>query len=297
MIGLDADVVAWHDLAAGHWPGERSTLAEYDARFADRQAVATAAAAGAPALAEPSRVTECRRCPWWPRCEVELERGQDVSLVVRGETAVVLRAIGVHTVASWPPSTRPAAAGPGAGPAVPGHGRAGQSLAARAAGGAPGAADRRSGGPTSRWTWTWRASANPAPTCGVRCCGTRRPAAGDEPAGYRAFATWRPLPTPDEARSFAEFWGWFSRVRASAAATGRTFAAYCYNAQAENRWLLASAERFAGRPGMPTPGRGGRRSSTDPAWVDLYAVVSEWFLCAHGKGLKRIAPVAGFTLA
>jgi predicted RecB family nuclease len=24
-------------------------------------------------------------------------------------------------------------------------------------------------------------------------------------------------------------------------------------------------------------------------------VVSEWFLCAHGKGLKRIAPAAGFA--
>ena len=23
--------------------------------------------------------------------------------------------------------------------------------------------------------------------------------------------------------------------------------------------------------------------------------MSEWFLCAHGKGLKRIAPVAGFA--
>jgi predicted RecB family nuclease len=34
---------------------------------------------------------------------------------------------------------------------------------------------------------------------------------------------------------------------------------------------------------------------TDPAWIDLFAVVSEWFLCAHGKGLKRIAPAAGFA--
>ena len=37
---------------------------------------------------------------------------------------------------------------------------------------------------------------------------------------------------------------------------GRTFAAYCYNEQAENRWLLASARRFAGRPGIPTVARG-----------------------------------------
>jgi predicted RecB family nuclease len=32
-----------------------------------------------------------------------------------------------------------------------------------------------------------------------------------------------------------------------------------------------------------------------PGWIDLFAVVSEWFLCAQGKGLKRIAPAAGFA--
>src|SRR5699024_1740308 len=39
VIGLDADVVVWYDLDAVRWPGKRSTLVEYDARFADRQAV------------------------------------------------------------------------------------------------------------------------------------------------------------------------------------------------------------------------------------------------------------------
>ncbi|HZG90250.1 MAG TPA: recombinase RecB, partial [Pseudonocardia sp.] len=32
VVGLDADVVVWHDLRAGHWPGGRSTLLEYDLR-------------------------------------------------------------------------------------------------------------------------------------------------------------------------------------------------------------------------------------------------------------------------
>src|SRR5882757_7047996 len=43
VIGMDADVVLWHDLAADSWPGGRSTLEEYDSRFADRLAVAGAA--------------------------------------------------------------------------------------------------------------------------------------------------------------------------------------------------------------------------------------------------------------
>jgi predicted RecB family nuclease len=117
---------------------------------------------------------------------------------------------------------------------------------------------------------------------------------GDEPEGYRAFATWEPVPTDDEARSFAEFWAWLTGVRSAAQATGRSFAAYCYNEQAENRWLLASARRFVGLPGVP-PVAEVEAFIADPCWVDLFAVVSEWFLCAHGKGLKRIAPAAGFA--
>jgi predicted RecB family nuclease len=74
---------------------------------------------------------------------------------------------------------------------------------------------------------------------------------------------------------------------------GLTFRAYCYNELAENRWLLASADRFAGTRGVPS------RDDvlafiTSPAWVDLFRIVSDTFLCARGKGLKTIAPVAGF---
>ncbi|MBV9920747.1 MAG: recombinase RecB, partial [Pseudonocardia sp.] len=100
VIGFDADVVVWHDLWAGHWPGGRSTFTEYEVRIADRMAVATAAAQRAPALAQPSRIMECRHCPWWPTCEAALTRAQDVSLVVRGEVAVGLRAAGISTVAA-----------------------------------------------------------------------------------------------------------------------------------------------------------------------------------------------------
>ena len=295
VIGMDADVVVWHDLAAGHWPGGRSTLAEYDTRFADRSAVAISAATGGPALARPSRVTECRRCPWWPTCEGELLRGSDVSLVVRGETAGALREMGVRTVAEL------AALDPLVAPPVPVPGLPLPDLVALARAWQRGLAvvrrvprvavpradvevdvDMESFGEAGAYLWGAL----------LRHPGGARP--GDEPAGYRAFATWEPLPTADEARSFAEFWGWLARVRARAAATGRSFAAYCYNADAENRWLLASARRFAGRPGVPSVAEV-ERFVAAPCWIDLFAVVSEWFLCAHGKGLKRIAPVAGFA--
>jgi predicted RecB family nuclease len=114
------------------------------------------------------------------------------------------------------------------------------------------------------------------------------------PKGYRAFATWEPVPTPDEARSFAAFWGWLTEVRTRAAERGLSFAAYCYNEQAENRWMFSSAERFACAPGIPTAAAVQEFISSGQ-WVDLYAVVSAEFLCAHGKGLKTIAPAAGFS--
>jgi predicted RecB family nuclease len=295
VIGLDADVVVWHDLAGGNWPGDHSTLAEYDARFADRVAVATAAATGSPALARPSRVMECRRCPWWPTCEAELESEDDVSLVVRGDAATALRAAGITSVA------RLAALDPTAEPPVPLAGAPFPDLVALARAWQRGLAvvrrvpsvpvlradvevdvDMESFGESGAYLWGALLTRP----------GGMRP--GDEPEGYRSFATWEPVPTPDEARSFAAFWTWFSGVRERAAATGRTFAAYCYNEQAENRWLLASARRFAGRPGIPEVAEV-EEFIADDCWVDLFAVVGEWFLCAHGKGLKRIAPAAGFS--
>ncbi|WP_232661837.1 TM0106 family RecB-like putative nuclease [Pseudonocardia sp. TRM90224] len=293
VIGMDADVVVWHDLRAGHWPGARSTMSEYDDRFADRTAVATAAATGEPALAEPSRITECRRCPWWPTCEAALAGVQDVSLVVRGEVAGMLRGVGVSTVAAL------AALDPSAETIVPGVPLDDMIALARAwqrdlsvVRKVPAVHVRRadieidvdmeSFGEAGAYMW------------GVLLSypGGARP--GDEPAGYRAFATWDPVPTVDEARSFAEFWEWLSRMRATAAASGRTIAAYCYNEQAENRWLIASAERFAGMPGIP-PLAEVEAFIAEPNWVDVFAIVDEWFLCAHGKGLKRIAPAAGFA--
>lgn len=294
VIGLDADVVVWHDLAAEHWPGGRTTLEEYDVRFADRAAVALAARSGGPALAAPSRINECRRCPWWPTCEAELSRAQDVSLVARGEAAAALRDLGVRSVRDLAAIDPAAPPGPVPGPPLGDlvalarawlRGLAVVRRAERVA--VPRAdveidVDMESFGESGAYLWGAL----------LRHPGGRR--AGDDPDGYRAFATWEPLPTLDEARSFAEFWAWFTGMRRRAHASGRTFAAYCYNADAENRWLLGSARRFAGMAGVPAVAEI-EEFIGSPEWVDVFALVSEWFLCAHGKGLKVVAPVAGFA--
>ncbi len=292
VIGLDADVVVWHDLTAGTWPGGRSALEEYDARFADRLAVATAAATGAEALAEPSRVLECRQCPFWPTCEVALTESRDVSLVVRGEDAGELRRVGVSTVdklAALDPAAEPPATNWTGGPFSDSIMLARAWLAdltvvrrtPRVE--VPRAdveidVDMESFGDSGAYLW------------GTLLSGAD---VGVEP-GYRAFATWDPLPTEDEARSFAEFWSWFMEVRARTLAAGLTFRAYCYNALAENRWLFGSVERFGAHPGVPE--RAAVSSFVDSdEWVDLFRSVTEQFLCSRGKGLKVIAPVAGFS--
>lgn len=290
VIGLDADVVLWHDLEAGTWPGGRSALAEYDSRFADRLAVARAAAAGDEPLAEPSRILECKGCPWWPTCEAELTRVRDVSLVVRGEDAMELRRNGVATV------DKLAALSVDDEPPIQWTGTSFRDavLLARAwladltmvrrvrdvqvsRGDVEVDIDMESFGDLGAYLWGCLLS---GADIGVA-------------HGYHGFATWEPLPTDDEARSFAQFWAWLSDVRARTAAGGMSFRAYCYNALAENRWLYASAERFAGFPGVPSTADIRSFVESDE-WVDLFRSVSDQFLCSHGKGLKVVAPVAGF---
>jgi predicted RecB family nuclease len=291
VIGLDGDVVVWHDLTAPTWPGSRTAMAEYDIRFADRVAVATAAATGAEPLALPSRIVECRSCPWWPLCGQDLLAIRDVSLVVRGEDAALLRGAGVVTVddlalVDVASNEIPPLVGM---PLVDAVGLARAWLAdltvvrRNESVHVPRAdvevdVDMESFGDAGAYMW------------GALLSGAD---IGIE-HGYRAFVTWDPLPTDDEARSFAEFWQWFVGVRAATLARGLTFRAYCYNELAENRWLLASVKRFAGKPGMPTRREVLTFIESDE-WFDLFGSVREHFLCSHGKGLKTIAPAAGFS--
>ncbi len=53
-------------------------------------------------------------------------------------------------------------------------------------------------------------------------------------AGYYAFVEWDELTIEAEARNFATFWSWLSELRRRCATDGRTFAAYCFWAQAED---------------------------------------------------------------
>lgn len=286
-IGYHFDRILVHDLAP--------VLDEYDRRYADRIAVVRGEL---PTV--PSKVPECRQCPWWTRapspaeagtaeitdppavsCEGWLAAHRDVSLVAPGSRAELLRRHGVQTIddlAEWSgPEPEDWQYEPFAETVV----------TARA---------WISGAPLVRRVDRVRVHRADVEVDvdlesyqehGAYLWGTLLDGV------YRPFFTWEPLPTVDEARSFAEFWTWLMGVRAEAAAAGKTFAAYCYSRTAEDKWLYESARRFAGLPGIPTEAE--IRAFVDsPQWVDMFQAVSEQFICPNGKGLKKIAPVAGF---
>ena len=282
VIGLDADCIVVHDLAAPTWPNAQNSLQAYDTRFADRTAVATGAAA-----TNPSRIGECASCRWWPRCHAELEQARDVSLVVRGAQVGVLHELGVWTVDEL-------AAASGAAPRHwPGAPFADAVVLAKAWQRGVRLLRRTEQVQIHRADVEVDVDMESYLEHGAYLWGALLSTEGVEPT-YRPFATWDPLPSADEARSFADFWGWLMGVRADAAAHGKTFAAYCYSEAAENRWLLGSAARFAGLAGIPTAGEV-QEFIGSTQWVDVYAAVNTAFLCPLGKGLKKVAPVAGFA--
>ncbi len=281
-IGYHFDRILVHDLAP--------VLDEYDRRYADRIAVVRGEL---PTV--PSKVPECRQCPWWsrapqsgdgtepsaPSCEGWLAAHRDISLVAPGSRAELLRRHGVQTIddlAEWT----------GEEPEDWQYEPFGETVVTARA--------WISGAPLVRRVEQVRVQRADVEVDvdlesyqehGAYLWGTLLDGV------YRPFLTWDPLPTSDEARSFAEFWTWLMRIRAEATAAGRTFAAYCYSRTAEDKWLYESARRFAGMPDVPTEAE--VRAFVDgPEWVDMFQAVSEQFICPNGKGLKKIAPVAGF---
>lgn len=270
-IGYGGDCILVHDLSA--------VLEDYDARLADRLAIARGETP-----TEPLQIGECKTCPWWPRCREQLSATHDVSLVAPGQRAAVLRELGVHTIdqlARWegdPPETWP-------------QGSFEDTVVVAKAwlAGAP-LVRRHDHVHVRRADIEIDIDMESYHEHGAYLWGTLLNVGGI--SAYRAFVSWDPVPTDDEARSFAEFWTWLSAERAAAAASGKTFAAYCYSRTAEDKWLLGSARRFAGFPGVPTEDEV-REFIDSPQWVDIYQVVTDQFVCPNGKGLKKIAPIAG----
>ena len=105
---------------------------------------------------------------------------------------------------------------------------------------------------------------------------------------YKAFATWDPLDPEVEFQNSLRFWVWLAGVRNEAAHKGLSFRAYCYNASAENTYL----RRLGMAGGILEDVIAFIRSDE---WVDLLKVVDAHLMTGGGLGLKKVAPIAGFS--
>jgi len=283
----DATVIVWHPLDAGG----SAALQDYDRRFADRLAIARAAAAGLPPLAFPSRIGECRRCQWWPRCSAELRATGDISLLLTGDDVQVARAAGVGTIEALASLSPAGILGLARALAQPAH----VQVRARAwQAGIPLVrmdhqasirradveidVDAESYGEDGAYLW------------GALLSGAD---VGLAP-GYRSFVTWDRLPSPAQGAAFGSFFDHLMQVRAAAAARGLSFAAFCYGKAAEERWMLGLARRYAGAAGVPDEGAV-TGFCASPQWVDLLLEIRRQFVLPGSLRLKALAAEIGFS--
>jgi predicted RecB family nuclease len=111
--------------------------------------------------------------------------------------------------------------------------------------------------------------------------------------GYRTFVEWGELTRVSEARNFASFWKWLTDLRVTCATQGRTFAAYCFWAQAEDGAMnRAVATTLDGGPTAHDLDE--FRQLSPPAWIDLHDLAKEQIQTEGQLGLKQLAAAAGF---
>jgi predicted RecB family nuclease len=119
------------------------------------------------------------------------------------------------------------------------------------------------------------------------------PVAGVTP-GHHAFVEWGPLTRESEAANFTTFWCWLNDVRQRCHAQGRTFAAYCFWAQAEDGAMnRAVATTLEGGPTMRDLEE--FRAKVPSQWIDLHDLAKSQIQTEGPLGLKQLAASAGFV--
>jgi predicted RecB family nuclease len=115
-----------------------------------------------------------------------------------------------------------------------------------------------------------------------------RSSTGIAKTGYRAFVTWDPLTQRVEAENSLRFWRWLMEIRQECHNAGMTFAAYCYNAGAENTYLrrLGIAEESVADEI--------EAFITSGEWIDLLREWDSQLITGGSSSLKTTAPLAGF---
>lgn len=112
-------------------------------------------------------------------------------------------------------------------------------------------------------------------------------------SGYTTYVEWGPLTPEAEARNFAAFWRWLTCLRETCDSQGKSFAAYCFWAQAEDGAMNRAVTTPV--PDGPTTDDLDRfRQSTPPVWIDLHDLAKVQIQTEGPLGLKQLATSAGF---
>jgi predicted RecB family nuclease len=117
---------------------------------------------------------------------------------------------------------------------------------------------------------------------------TDSPGRSGVPAGYRSFVSWAPLTPESEAEVFLEFWSWLGMLRAATKERGLVLRAYCYNEAAEDTQMRRVSAGLGLRDDVDA-------LLASEEWVDLLKVFESQLLTGGPVGLKKVAPLSGFS--
>ncbi len=289
----------------------RFAMRHYDDAFAERASVLLAhdewVRGEGPYPTTPYWHRDCDDCPYRDGCRTELERSDDVSLVHYTNRAQqdALRTAGVTTRRELAALDARAATRPSASDDAPLASRLAKSverldtLIYRARVDVAGTFLRALDAeaihcPTADvevdvdmesyddMTYLWGATVRlTAPVPGVV-------------DGAHSFVTWDALTPESEASVFRSFWHWLHELREQTMASGHTFAAYCFWAQAED----SAMDRALLTLGDDAPEHAhvtAFRRHQPPQWIDLHDVAKRSIQTDGPLGLKHLAKAAGFS--
>ncbi len=303
----------WFELATKDYP--RFNLATYDGAYEERLTLLAAhdewRATGGPFPTQPYWHRECPECPYANYCEAQLEDIDDVSLTryTNIDQQLILHDHGIDTRAQLARLDPQRAQAARAKTPVPREESRPEDhlgrlidklddLIYRARAHERGSSLRilstsDMGCPTAdveidvdmesydEATYLWGAHV------------TLNVAVPDIQGGYHSFAEWGDLTPRAESEIFAKFWKWFDELRRTCHEDGRTFAAYCFWAQAEDGAMNRAVATPI--PGGPTRADlDAFRTSQPPEWIDLHQFAKQQIQTTGPLGLKQLATMSGF---
>ena len=111
--------------------------------------------------------------------------------------------------------------------------------------------------------------------------------------GYRPFVDWQRIDPKIEVALAEQMWRWLTGLRESCREGGHTIGIYCFNEKAE----AGSLRRLVASELVTLPGFADSVEEVlgSEEWIDLLEVADHHLITGGSKGLKKLAPLAGFA--